>query len=453
MAQWWTDILASQGGIALAAFGVVVLTILVVEIVRFISRVAARKISRKTAAGPASDAATGWSLFVTETVPPLVLFIWVWSLTSIAFLLLRYLFHTTDFKTTVHWVRHLGVAAAFFWMLFRLVSVVEFLLLRWAARSAQKWDDVIAAVVVRGLRLLVPLLGVIIVVPTLDIPERYHQFIREGTSVLVAGAVGFILYELVNTGEAAVAQQFRIDTGDNLSQRKVVTQIKMLKRIAVALIGLFTLASMLMVFEPVRHLATSMLASAGVAGIVIGFAAQRSLGTLVAGIQIAFTQPIRIDDVVIVEGEWGRIEEITMTYVVVVIWDLRRLVLPITYFIEKPFQNWTRVSADLLGTVFLYLDYSTPLAPLRAELDRLLGASKLWDGKVKGVQVTDSKEQTIEIRILVSAADASKQFDLRCDIREKLIDFLQRNFPHALPRHRLDFPPGAGPSGAAVAPS
>src|SRR5688572_32095941 len=170
----------------------------------------------------------------------------------------------------------------------------------------------------------------------------------------------------------------------------------LLKKIAVGIIALFAIASMLMVFQPVRQLGTAMIASAGVAGIVIGFAAQKSLATLLAGFQIALTQPIRIDDVVIVEGEWGRIEEITLTYVVVRLWDLRRLVVPITYFIEQPFQNWTRTSADIVGTVFLYVDSTVPVDSLRGELTRVLKASRFWDGKVSVLQVTDAKEHTLE---------------------------------------------------------
>jgi small-conductance mechanosensitive channel len=186
----------------------------------------------------------------------------------------------------------------------------------------------------------------------------------------------------------------------------------------------------------VRQFGASILASAGIAGIVVGFAAQRSIATLLAGFQIALTQPIRIDDVVIVEKEWGRIEDITLTYVVVRVWDLRRLVVPITYFIEQPFQNWTRSSADILGTVFLYVDYSVPLEPLRAEFTRILEHSRFWDGKVNVLQVTNAKEQTLEIRALASAADASLAWDLRCEIREKLITFVQQTFPDSLPRLR-----------------
>jgi small-conductance mechanosensitive channel len=207
---------------------------------------------------------------------------------------------------------------------------------------------------------------------------------------------------------------------------------------------------MLMVFDSARQFGASILASAGIAGIIVGFAAQRSIATLLAGSQIAMTQPIRVDDVVIVENEWGRIEEITLTYVVVRIWDLRRLVLPITYFIERPFQNWTRSSADILGTVFLHADYSVPLDALRTELTRILSTSRFWDGKVNVLQVTDAREHTLEIRALASAADASLAWDLRCEVREKLIQFLQRNYPDSQPRLRASVE--AGLPMAAVAP-
>jgi small-conductance mechanosensitive channel len=194
---------------------------------------------------------------------------------------------------------------------------------------------------------------------------------------------------------------------------------------------------MLMVFDSVRHFGTALIASAGLAGIIVGFAAQKSIATLLAGFQIAFTQPIRIDDVVIVESEWGQIEEITLTYVVVRLWDLRRLVLPITYFIEKPFQNWTRTSSDLIGSVFLYVDYHVPLAPLRQELQRILDQHPLWDRKVVVLQVTDTKQHTVELRALVSAKDAGTAWDLRCDVREQLITYLQREHPESLPRLRV----------------
>jgi small-conductance mechanosensitive channel len=198
---------------------------------------------------------------------------------------------------------------------------------------------------------------------------------------------------------------------------------------------------MLMTFDQVRQLGTTILASAGIIGIVVGMAAQRTIGSFIAGLQIALTQPIRVDDVVIVENEWGRIEEITLTYVVVKIWDLRRLVVPITYFIEKPFQNWTRVTADILGTVYLYVDYTVPVESVREELQRILKASELWDGKVCVLQVTNTSERAVELRALMSAEDASTAWSLRCEVREKLITFVKENYPQALPKLRTEFHP------------
>ncbi len=211
---------------------------------------------------------------------------------------------------------------------------------------------------------------------------------------------------------------------------------------------MLTVAFVLMTFERVRQLGAGLLASAGVAGIVLGFAAQKSLATILAGIQIALTQPIRVEDVVIVEGEWGTIEEITLTYVVVRIWDMRRLIVPIHYFIEKPFQNWTRVSADILGTVNLYLDYSVPVEALREEFKRILDASDYWDGETWGVQVTDSTDKTMTVRPLMSAKNSGDAWNLRCEVREKLIAFVRENYPDALPRIRAEVDSGGGSKAA-----
>jgi small-conductance mechanosensitive channel len=181
-----------------------------------------------------------------------------------------------------------------------------------------------------------------------------------------------------------------------------------------------------------------LFASAGVAGIIIGLSAQKVVGALLAGIQIAVTQPFRIDDAVLVENEWGWIEEINLTYVVIRIWDKRRLVLPSTYFLEKPFQNWTRTSADIVGSVFIYTDYTVPFNELREELDRLLENTDLWDKKAKVLQVSDAKETTVEIRILVSAKNSPTAWDLRVYIREKMIEFIQKNYPNSLPKSRIE---------------
>jgi small-conductance mechanosensitive channel len=196
-----------------------------------------------------------------------------------------------------------------------------------------------------------------------------------------------------------------------------------------------------MLFDEVRRLGTSLIASAGVLGIIIGFAAQRTIANLFAGFQLAMAQPIRLDDVVIVEGEWGRVEEITLTYVVIHIWDDRRLIVPLSHFIEKPFQNWTRVSANILGSVFLWVDYMLPLEEVRKATQEIVQASAIWDKRFWNLQVTDTTERTMQIRVLATAADSGKAWDLRCEIREKLIGFIQRNHPDRLPRIRAEFEP------------
>jgi small-conductance mechanosensitive channel len=269
-------------------------------------------------------------------------------------------------------------------------------------------------------------------------PEGVPPSVGQIIAVFLIGVVSWLLISTVFVLEDLVVRRFEVNVKDNLRARKVHTQLRVLKRIAIITVGLIALASMLMTFPKVRQLGTTILASAGIIGIVVGMAAQRTIGAFIAGLQIAFTQPIRVDDVVIVENEWGRIEEITLTYVVVRIWDLRRLIVPVTYFIEKPFQNWTRVTADILGTVFLYVDYTVPIDSVREELHRILKESEHWDGKVCVVQVTNTSERTVELRALMSAADASAAWSLRCDVREKLVEFVRTKFPQALPRVRAE---------------
>jgi len=225
---------------------------------------------------------------------------------------------------------------------------------------------------------------------------------------------------------------------EDLRARGVRTQLRAFTNVAGFVICVVTAAFALMTFDAVRQLGAGLLASAGLAGVVLGFAAQKSLGTLLAGIQIAIAQPIRVNDSVVLEGESGRIEEITLTYVVVRLWDLRRLIVPISYFIEKPFQNWTRVSTDLIGAVYLHLDYRVPVDDIRRELERLLQASPLWDKKTWRVQVTDANDRVMLVRMSMSAKDSTDAFNLRCEMREKMIEFLQRKHPDALPTLRTD---------------
>jgi small-conductance mechanosensitive channel len=337
------------------------------------------------------------------------------------------------------WVRGVGTLLGLAWLLARVARTLETMLRSLATRTQAGWDDVMLPFAGKALRVILPMLALILGTPALAVSEGAQQIVQNAVSLALIGTIGFILVQFVDAMAQLVLSRYSLKVADNREARGVYTQVMVLKKIAVGVIAVFAIASMLMVFQSVRQLGTAMIASAGVAGIVIGFAAQKSLGTLLAGFQIAMTQPIRIDDVVIVEGEWGRIEEITLTYVVVCIWDLRRLVVPITYFIEKPFQNWTRTSADILGTVFLQVDYNVPVEAIRKELTRILEASPHWDRKVNVLQVTDAKDRTLELRALASSSDASKSWDLRCEMREKLVAFIQKNYPGSLPRLRTTF--------------
>jgi len=251
-------------------------------------------------------------------------------------------------------------------------------------------------------------------------------------------AFTWLAMRAVRAGGEAVIRLHPANVGDNLQARRVQTQSRVLTRTLMFFVLLIGAAAALMTFPGMRQIGASLLASAGVAGLVAGIAARPVLANLIAGLQIALTQPIRLDDVVIMEGEWGRIEEITATYVVVKIWDERRLIVPLQHVIEHPFQNWTRTGSQLLGTVFLWLDYRVPIAPLRAELKRICEAAPEWDGRVALIQVTDTSERGIQLRALVSTPDASTGWDLRCRVREALLDFLQREYPEALPRLRAE---------------
>jgi small-conductance mechanosensitive channel len=264
------------------------------------------------------------------------------------------------------------------------------------------------------------------------------KFLNKTIEIGLIISFAYVLINLIKVIQDFIISTYDLRKENNLKERKIRTQLQFLRKFLVAFILVLTVSAILFSFDGMRKIGTGLLTSVGVGGIIIGIAAQKSLSNLLAGFQIAFTQPIRIDDVLIVEGEWGKVEEITLTYVVLQIWDERRLILPINYFIEKPFQNWTRTSADLLGTVFLYTDYTLPLDKLREEYDRLIENHPLWDRKVKIIQVTDSKQHVMEVRVLMSAVNSSNAFDLRCDMREGLITFIQKNYPQALPKTRAE---------------
>ena len=267
--------------------------------------------------------------------------------------------------------------------------------------------------------------------------ENFLDSFDRAGSILLIVSLAWAGIALIRISKNIFLEKYDVSKENNLRSRKFQTQFNIMERIIVFLIVLISIGLVLMLFDEVKRIGVSLFASAGVAGVIIGLAAQRVIGAVLAGIQIAITQPIRLDDVVIIEGEWGRIEEITLTYTVVRIWDQRRLVVPSTYFFEKPFQNWTRTSAEILGTVFIYTDYRVSFEALRKELTRLLESTPLWDKRVNVLQVTDAKQNGIEVRALMSAKDSPTAWDLRVFIREKLIEFLQKNYPESLPKTRV----------------
>jgi small-conductance mechanosensitive channel len=261
-------------------------------------------------------------------------------------------------------------------------------------------------------------------------PEDYY--IKKALFAGFLFSLAFLLIKITEFSRDYIYLH-KTDINNNLSDRKIRTQIGFLQKVSSLFIILIAFSIFLMSFNRVREIGTSIIASAGIAGVIIGFAAQKSIANLLAGMQIAVTQPIRIHDTVVVENEWGKIEEITLTYVVVKLWDERRLVLPIYYFIEKPFQNWTRTSSDIVGSVMLYVDYSMPVGTIRAEMKKILEASPLWDKRVFALQVVDCTEKSMQLRGIMSSDNAADSFDLRCLVREKLIAFINENAPGSLP--------------------
>jgi small-conductance mechanosensitive channel len=295
-------------------------------------------------------------------------------------------------------------------------------------------------------RWIFPLLAIILALPALPVRDELVQIVRHVVGLGTIAAIAWVIILLADVFGDALYARHRTDIADNLTARRIRTQIAVLRRIFTLLVIVITAAIILMTFPAIHQLGTSLLASAGIAGIIVGMAMKSTLSSLIAGLQIALTEPIRIDDVVIVAGEWGWIEEILTTYVVVRTWDLRRLVVPLSYFIENVFQNWTRNTADLLAYVYIYADYTVPVEELRQEFRRILETTPLWDKKVCVLQVSDATEHTMQIRALASAADSSQAWDLRCLVREQLIKFQQEKYPNSLPKARAEIH-GFSPNG------
>lgn len=325
------------------------------------------------------------------------------------------------------------------------------LLLGWAvrrgllalARHARRHEALhmrarIAQVIAVPAAVALPLLFLSLAIAGTPLAERWIANLQHGLGIGVLLCLVWLAVRAVRATERRILREHPVDIADNLVARRVQTQTRVISGVAQGAIVLVGVALALMTFPAIRQIGTTLLASAGVIGLIAGIAAKPVFGNLIAGLQIALAQPIRLDDVVIVEGEWGRVEEITSSYVVVRIWDERRMVVPLQWFIEHPFQNWTRTTAQLLGTAFLWLDYRTPMARVREALQRICDTDARWDGRVCVAQMTDTRESSVQVRLLVSARNSGDLFDLCCAVRERMIDYLNSAHPEALPRLRVD---------------
>lgn len=346
-----------------------------------------------------------------------------------------------------HWSSFLGGDAAI-WVRYAVIVIVSvaiavlvhtalaWVFVRAAARTPGSTDDLIVARMRRPTRLLFMIIGLGVAKPMMDLGPKGDGWWTFGAGLLIPALVGWLIAAAISAADDIIQTGADVSVADNLRARRRRTRAGIMKRIAMFVVLVGTICLMLMSIPAVRTIGVTLAASAGIGALAIGAAAQPALKNLIAGIQMAFTEPIRLDDVVIVDGEWGKIEEIRLTYVVVAVWDQRRLVVPVSKFLEDSFQNWTRASSDLLGTAFLHVDRTADVQRIREKLTEIVAEDPLWDGRVCGLQVTESYPTYMELRCLVSAADAGRAFDLRCNVRERMHAFLAEQMPEALPRNR-----------------
>lgn len=334
------------------------------------------------------------------------------------------------------WLQPLAVIAITLIVALALHRVLLLLLRRVTDRAAGLSDVGIALRLKEPSRWLLIAIALSAIQPALALDEGIRSAWRQIAGLVVPALIGWFVVAVIGIAFTLLEMRADITVADNLAARRRRTRASILHRIVVFIVLLATFCLMLMSIPAVRSIGVTLIASAGLAGLAVGAAAQPALKNLIAGIQMAFTEPIRIDDVVIIDGEWGRIEEIRLTFVVVKIWDERRLVVPVSKFLEDSFQNWTRQTSQLLGTAFLHVDPTADVPRLRAKLAEVVQGNPNWDGRVAGLQVTDSGPDHLELRALVSAADAGKAFDLRCEVREAMIAFIRDEMPEALVRRR-----------------
>lgn len=327
----------------------------------------------------------------------------------------------------------LTVAVAVALVIHRLLMV---LMHRLSAHTFSQADDLVVARITGPLRWIIVALALSAAQRGLVLAPWALATWQQAAGLILPGLIGWLAIALVRALSDVMTIRNDISVADNLRARRKRTRVTILTRIVVFTILFLTACMMLLSIPGIRSVGVTLIASAGLAGLAVGAAAQPALKNLIAGIQLAFTEPIRLDDVLIVDGEWGRVEEIKLTYIVVRIWDDRRLIVPVAKFLEESFQNWTRTTSELMGSVFLYVDPAADVARIRARTEALVSANPRWDRRFWNLQVTDVKEETVELRVLVTARDAALAFDLRCDVREALLAFIAAEMPEALPRRR-----------------
>jgi small-conductance mechanosensitive channel len=331
--------------------------------------------------------------------------------------------------------------------------IIYYILMRWAARRASMTVERIVDHTYRPVAYILPLTFIQIALTSIVFREAHPTWrdaIFHIAQVLMIFGIAWMAVALIQLGTDILMARHRLDVTDNLLARQLETRIRILTQITTMVVGLVALAIALMTFPAIRAVGTGLLASAGAAGLVVGIAARPLFENVIAGIQLAFTQPIRLDDVVVVQGYYGRIEEIRSTYVVLNVWDLRRLVIPLSWFIENPFENWTHATANLIGEVHLITDWTLDVDRLRAAVPEMLKGTDLWDGRVQNCQVVDADDRGMDVRVLVSARNSGDLWDLRCLMRERMIAYLREHQPNAFPRMRLGRATEAIPDGRAA---
>lgn len=382
---------------------------------------------------------TWFQKFFVAVMRPIFFLAWILGLYyALAPLLLNLETQNIQLLPLTAWLIKVASLLLLYWLITRLVKTGLLFLKERTAQTHNQMDDLIVTLLIKVKQMILGVVGFALALQYFHFPSRFEFVFQKTLAIALILTLAWVLNQTVSVFKTYFLQRYRLDEADNFNARKIHTQFQVLEKVAFVAIAIFAVASIFMLFESLRHLGSSILASAGIVGIIVGFAAQRTLADLFAGFKIALTQPIRLDDAVILEGKFGRIEEITLTYVVVKIWDQRRLIVPLSYFNEKVFQNWTRKSTDLIGAVMLYLDYGVPITALREQAKKIVEKSQWWNRAVFGLQVTDLRENTMEVRVIASANDASAAFNLRCQIREEMIDFITQDYPECLPKTRWE---------------